>query len=295
MSSHTLYILLGPTAVGKTQYALSLAERLDSPILNADSRQIYRGMEIGTAAPTPEERQRVKHYFVGTLDIGQPYSAAQYEDDVMTLTQKLFAQGHQSLLLTGGSMLYIDAVCGRLDSLPTIRPQLRASLQQRLHDEGLDTLLRELRALDPEYALQVDPHNPRRILHALEICLQTGQTYTSLRQQRPQLRPFRIVKLGLTRPREELFERINRRVEAMMEQGLEDEARRLYPLRGENALNTVGYKEMFAYFDGRMTRGEAILRIQKNTRVYAKKQLTWWAKDPTIQWLDASRMLNDEL
>lgn len=280
-----LYVVVGPTAVGKTRYAIELAERLGSPVINADSRQIYRGLEIGTAAPTREEMARVRHYFVATHDVGQYYSAAQYESDALQLIARLFDEGHKALVMSGGSMMYIDAVCRGIDPLPTITPQLRETLARRLASEGLEPLLQELRERDPAYAAIVDPKNTRRVVHALEICLQTGGTYTALRSGTSRQRPFRIVKIGLNRPRPELFDRINRRVENMIAEGLEQEARRWYPLRHENALNTVGYKEMFAYIEGRMTLPEAILRIQKNTRVYAKKQLTWWAKDPTIQWI----------
>lgn len=279
----TLVVLLGPTAVGKTELSLRIAERLGSPILNADSRQIFRGMPIGTAAPTPEEQKRVKHYFVEQLDVDQYYSAAQYETDVMQLTQRLF-ETHDTLLMSGGSMMYIDAVCKGIDDIPTIRDDVRDAMKLRLQNEGLDALMDELRALDPEYAQVVDSHNTRRVIHALEICHQTGRPYSAFRVRNHKQRPFRILKVGLQRPREELFARINRRVELMVANGLIDEVRSHLCHREYNALNTVGYKEMFMYLDGVWDLSTATARIQKNTRVYAKKQMTWFAKDEDIQW-----------
>ena len=280
----TLLVLLGPTAVGKTELALSLAERLGSPILGADSRQLYRELRIGTAAPTEEQLARVRHYFVGTLHVGDYYSAARYEADVLALTQLLFAR-HPTLLLTGGSMLYIDAVCNGIDDIPTVLPETRQLLRQRLADEGIDTLRAELRLLDPDYYAQADLHNTQRILHALEICYQTGRTFTSFRTQTRKERPFRIVKVGLRRERADLFDRINRRVDQMLADGLLEEARALLPHRHENALNTVGYKEMFQVLDGTWTLPFAAERMKKNTRVYAKKQMTWFDRDPDILWL----------
>lgn len=280
----TLLVLLGPTAVGKTELALSLAERLGSPILGADSRQLYSELHIGTAAPNDEQLARVPHYFVGTLHVGDYYSAARYEADVLALTQQLFAQ-HDTLLLTGGSMLYIDAVCNGIDDIPTVLPDTRQLLRQRLADEGIDTLRAELRLLDPDYYAQADLHNTQRILHALEICYQTGRTFTSFRTRRRKPRPFRIVKVGLRRERADLFCRINRRVDQMLADGLLEEARTLLPHRHENALNTVGYKEMFQVLDGTWTLPFAAERMKKNTRVYAKKQMTWFDRDPDILWL----------
>ena len=279
----TLLVLLGPTAVGKTELALQLAERLGSPILNADSRQIYRGLTIGTAAPTPEQLARVHHEFVGILDVTDYYSAARYEADVLRLTDQLF-QTHDTLLLSGGSMMYIDAVCHGIDDIPTITPETREHLRQRLQDEGLDTLKAELRLLDPEYYAQADLKNTKRIVHALEVCYQTGRTFTCFRTATHKERPFRIIKLGLRRERADLFDRINRRVDQMMVDGLLEEARRMLPYRHENALNTVGYKEMFQVLDGTWDLPFATERLKKNTRVYAKKQMTWFAKDTDIQW-----------
>lgn len=279
----TLIVLLGPTAVGKTDLALTLAEHIGSPIINADSRQLYRGLSIGTAAPTPEQMQRVRHYFVGTLDPHEYYSAARYEKEVIELCEQLF-NSHERLLLTGGSMLYIDAVCNGIDDIPTVDDETRALLRQRLEAEGLDTLAQELRLLDPEYYAQVDLKNTKRIVHALEICYQTGRTFTSYRTATRKQRPFNILKIGLRRDRAELFERINTRVDRMIEDGLLDEAQALMPYRHENALNTVGYKEMFQVIDGTWELSFAAERIKKNTRVYAKKQMTWFAHDEDIHW-----------
>ncbi len=278
----TLYVLLGPTAVGKTELALQIAEKLGSPILNCDSRQIYRGMEIGTAAPTAEQ-QRVKHYFVGIHDIGSYYSAAQYEQDVLSLMERL-KSSHRSLLLTGGSMMYLDAVCNGIDDIPSVDVEVRETLRERLMNGGIDELRNELRLLDSEYYYSADTRNPKRVVHALEVCYTTGRPYSSFLTKERKQRPFHIVKIGLKRERQELFERINSRVDAMMDAGLLDEARRLYPFRHENALNTVGYKELFRYLDGEWELPFAVEKIKKNTRDYAKKQMTWFAHDNEIKW-----------
>ena len=280
----TLLVLLGPTAVGKTELAIRVAEQLGSPILNADSRQLYRDLRIGTASPTPEQLAQVQHYFVGTLDIGDYYSAARYEAEVLRLTDELFCI-HDTLVLCGGSMLYIDAVCNGIDDIPTVHLETRQLLRQRLADEGIDALRAELKLLDPEYYVIADLHNTQRIVHALEICYQTGRTFTSFRTATRKQRPFRIVKVGLRRERADLFDRINRRVDKMVDDGLLEETRSLLPHRTENALNTVGYKEMFNVLDGTWTLPFAVERIKKNTRVYAKKQMTWFARDPDIHWL----------
>ena len=283
----TLYVLLGPTAVGKTELALQMAEELGSPILNCDSRQIFRGMEIGTAAPTQAQQQKVRHYFVGTHDIGSYYSAAQYEQDVLTLIAEL-SSTHQSLLLSGGSMMYLDAVCNGIDDIPSVDPEVRETLRHRLEGGEIDKMRSELRLLDPDYYHSADTRNPKRVVHALEVCFTTGRPYSSFLTKESKPRPFRIVKIGLRRERQDLFDRINRRVDAMMEEGLLDEARRLYPFRRENALNTVGYKELFRYLDGEWELPFAIEKIKKNTRDYAKKQMTWFAHDTSIQWLEVS-------
>ena len=279
----TLYVLLGPTAVGKTELALQMAEKLGSPILNCDSRQIYRGMEIGTAAPTKEQMQRVRHYFVGTHDIGSYYSAAQYEQDVLSLVKEL-SEEHQSLLLSGGSMMYLDAVCNGIDDIPSVDAEVRETLRNRLLGGEIDKMRSELQLLDPDYYQTADTRNPKRVVHALEVCYTSGRPYSSFLTKERKPRPFSVVKIGLRRERQELFDRINKRVDGMMKAGMLDEARRLYPFRKENALNTVGYKELFRYLDGEWELPFAIEKIKKNTRDYAKKQMTWFAHDNTIQW-----------
>lgn len=279
----SLIVLLGPTAVGKTELSLQLAERLGCPIISADSRQLYRDMVVATAAPTREQLARVPHYFIGTLALTDYYSAAQYEADALALIERLFTR-HDTLLLTGGSMMYIDAVCNGIDEIPTISEEVRRAVVTRYEEEGLDVLLEELQRLDPDFYEKVDRRNPKRVIHAVEICRMTGQPYSSLRTETKKERPFDIVKIGLTRPREELYERINSRVDAMMRDGLEAEARRLYPYRHLNALNTVGYKEMFAYFDGTYDLPTAVEKIKRNTRVYARKQMTWFRRDDSIVW-----------
>ena len=285
--STTLVVITGPTGVGKTELCIRLAERFHTDIINADSRQIFREIPIGTAAPTAEQQARVKHHFVGTHSITDYYSASMYEQDVLNLisrTSNLAPHNSHLALMTGGSMMYIDAVCNGIDDIPTIRDDIREEMKRRYEEEGLPALVEELRQLDPEHYEVVDRNNPRRVIHALEICHQTGKTYTSFRTNTRKERPFNIVKIGLTRPREELYERINRRVDQMMEDGLLEEARAMYPLRHLNALNTVGYKELFCYFDGTWTLPEAVERIKGNTRRYCRKQLTWFKRDPEIHW-----------
>jgi len=282
-SHKTLIVITGPTAVGKTSLCLDIARRLDIPVINADSRQIYREMRIGTAQPTADEMGGVRHYFVGTLNLSDYYSASMYEQDVLRLLDTLLADSDYALM-AGGSMMYIDAVCDGIDDIPTVDDETRQTMKRRLQDEGLEALVEELRQLDPEHYAIVDRKNPRRVVHALEICHMTGRTYTSYRTAKKKQRPFRIVKIGLNREREELYSRINQRVDQMMAQGLLEEARRLYPYRALNALNTVGYKELFEYFEGRWSLQEAVERIKGNTRRYARKQLTWYKKDETIRW-----------
>ena len=278
-----LFVLLGPTAVGKTALSIKIAKLLGSPIINCDSRQIYKDMSIGTAAPTEEQLAEVKHYFVKILELQQYYSAAQYEEDAINLIGQL-SSTHNNLLLSGGSMMYIDAVCNGIDDIPTVAPEIREELKERLHTEGLEKLRNELRLLDPEYYNIADLKNPKRIVHALEICYTSGKTYTSFRIRKKKERPFQIIKIGLRRERNELFERINKRVDMMMEEGWLEEAKSLYPHRQLNALNTVGYKELFKYFDGTWELDFAIEKIKKNTRDYAKKQMTWFAHDEDIHW-----------
>ena len=282
-----LIVITGPTGVGKTELCLQIAEYYGCDIINADSRQIFKEIPIGTAAPTASQQQRVRHYFVGSHSLTDYYSASEYEQDVLGLIDDLSAKDGrvgQTVLLSGGSMMYIDAVCNGIDELPTVPDDLRNGLKQRLADEGLEALVEQLRELDPDYWQEVDKQNPRRILHALEICYLTGKTYSSLRIGERKSRPFNIIKIGVTRPREELFARINQRVLEMVEQGLEKEARSVYHLRDLNSLNTVGYKEMFAYFDDKIPFEEAVRQIQSNTRHYAKKQLTWYKRDAEMAW-----------
>ena len=280
----TLVIVLGPTGVGKTELCLQLAEHLGTPVINADSRQIFAELPIGTAAPSKEQQRRVKHFFVGNHHIQDYYNASMYEEDVLKLLPQIFHSHSHRALLSGGSMMYIDAVCKGIDDIPTVDEHTRTLMKQRLSDEGLPTLVAELKRLDPEHGEIVDKKNPRRVIHALEICHMTGRTYTSFRTNQIKRRPFNTIKIGLDRDREELYERINNRVLKMMEEGLEDEAKALYPLRGLNALNTVGYKELFAFFDGSINREEAVRQIQSNSRRYMRKQLTWFKHDEQIRW-----------
>ena len=279
----TLVVITGPTAVGKTALCIKLAKHYGIPIINADSRQIYRELRIGTASPSDEQLREVKHYFVGSIGIDDYYNASLYEQDVLRVLDEQFC--HSPIqLLTGGSMMYIDAVCNGIDDIPTIRDDIRNEMKRRYAEEGLEALCADLQRLDPEHYAVVDRKNYRRVIHALEICYQTGQTYTSFRKQERKQRPFRIVKIGLNRERDELYQRINSRVDQMMTEGLLDEARSLYDKRSNNALNTVGYKEIFAYLDGTWTLDEAIERMKGNTRRYARKQLTWFRRDTEMQW-----------
>lgn len=285
--SKTLVLILGPTGVGKTELSLRIAERYHCPILNCDSRQVFRGIPIGTAAPTAEEQARVKHYFVATRELEEDNNAGQYERDALTLMDELF-QTHDVLVMTGGSMLYADAVCKGLDDLPTVPPTIREQVQRSYEQNGLGWLQTEVQQLDPDYWKEVDHANPARLAHCIEICLTTGLPYSSLRTQTVKKRQFRIVKIGLNRPREELYARINRRVEEMIAHGLVEEAQAVYPKRALNSLQTVGYRELFAHFDGEYDLPRAIELIQQNTRHYAKRQLTWFRRDPQIHWLNAN-------
>lgn len=279
----TLIVITGPTAVGKTALCLNIAKHFNIPIINADSRQIFRELRIGTARPTEEQMKTVHHYFVGTLGLDDYYSASLFEQQVLELLGQLFLTHHLALM-TGGSMMYIDAVCNGIDDIPTIDERTRCLVKERLADEGLEKLCEELRQLDPEYYEIVDRQNPRRVMHALEICIMTGKTYTSFRKREQKRRPFNILKIGVNLPREELYERINQRVDKMMADGLLEEAKSLFPKKSLNALNTVGYKELFAYMEGRWSLEEAVERIKGNTRRYARKQLTWFKKDQQIHW-----------
>ena len=279
----TLIVLIGPTGVGKTELSLRLAEQFHTCIVSADSRQLYADLKIGTAAPTHEQLQRVQHYFVGTLKLTDYYSAAQYEAEALQLLGTLFTE-HDTVLLTGGSMMYVDAICKGIDDIPTVDTETRQLMLYKYETEGLERLCSELKLLDPEYYKIVDLKNPKRVVHALEICYMTGKTYTSFRTQQKKERSFRIIKIGLTRDREELYQRINRRVEQMITDGLVEEARRVYPYRTLNSLNTVGYKEIFKYLDGEWTLPFAIEKIQQNSRIYSRKQMTWFKRDADIAW-----------
>ena len=280
---NNLVVLIGPTAVGKTDTSLAIAAYLGCPIISADSRQMYKGMEIGTAMPTKEEQAMQKHYFVGQLSPGDYYSAAKYEEDVMALLEKEFPH-HPTMLMSGGSMMYIDAVCKGIDDIPTVDDDTRAMVLEKYEREGLDNLAAELRVLDPDYYNEADIKNPKRVMHALEICYMTGKPYSSFRKQLKKERPFNIIKVGLQREREELYSRINRRVDMMIEQGLVDEVRKFTHLKNHNSLNTVGYKEIFKYIDGEWDLPFAIEKIKQNTRIYSRKQVTWYRKDEEITW-----------
>ena len=280
---NSLITLLGPTGVGKTELSLKVAERLGSPIISSDSRQLYRELPIGTAAPTPEQQARVKHYFVGTLGLTDYYSASQFETDVLALLTQLPATV-PNVVMSGGSMMYIAPGCKGIDDIPTVTPEIREAIYQQFAQEGLAPILEELKAADPKHYEEVDRQNYKRVIHAVEICRMTGKPYSSFRTHTIKSRPFRIIKIGLTRDREELYDRINRRVDQMMEEGLLEEARRVYPYRALNALNTVGYKELFNYLSGEWTLDVAIEKIKRNSRVYARKQMTWFKHDPAIQW-----------
>ena len=280
---NNLVVLIGPTAVGKTATSLAIAKHFDCPIISADSRQMYRGLEIGTAAPTPEELSRQKHYFVGQLSPGDYYSAARYEQQVLQLLEQEFPH-HPTMLLSGGSMMYIDAVCKGIDDIPTVDEETRQMVKDRFEREGLDTLCSELRLLDPTYYAEADIKNPKRVMHALEICYMTGKPYSSFRSGEKRKRPFNIIKIGLQREREELYERIARRVDTMIADGLIDEAKKFYHLKEHNSLNTVGYKELFKVIDGEWELPFAIEKIKQNTRIYSRKQMTWYRRDEEVCW-----------
>lgn len=278
-----LIVLIGPTGVGKTELSLRIAEHFHTHIVSSDSRQLYADLKIGTAAPTPQQLQRVPHHFVGTLQLTDYYSAAQYESEALAVLDDLFKQ-QDVVLLTGGSMMYVDAICKGIDDIPTVDADTRQLMLQRYEEEGLERMCAELKLLDPEYYKIVDLKNPKRVIHALEICYMTGKTYTSFRTQQKKERPFRIIKIGLTRDRAELYQRINRRVDQMIEEGLVEEAKAVYPYRHLNSLNTVGYKEIFKYLDGEWELPFAIEKIKQNSRIYSRKQMTWFKRDKDILW-----------
>ena len=284
---HTLHIILGPTGVGKTDYALALARQVGSPVVSCDSRQVFREMRIGTARPTDAQLAEVPHYFIADRSVTEPFTAGQFEVEALALLDRLF-QDHETVVMAGGSGLYIDALCNGLDDFPPADPELREQLSARLREEGVAALRAELRLLDPESYASLDPANGQRIVRALEVTIATGRKFSSFKTHANKERPFAIEKTGLTRPRAELYARIDARVDAMMAEGLLDEARALLPHRALPALNTVGYKELFDYFDGKYDLAEAVRLIKRNTRHYAKKQLTWWGRDASIRWITLS-------
>ena len=284
----TVFILLGPTGVGKTDLSIRIAQDLNTEIVSCDSRQFFKEMPIGTAAPTQEQLSKVKHHFIGHLSIFDYYSCGKFEMDALEKFEELF-KTHDEILMTGGSMLYIDAVCNGIDDLPDVDQELRDSLNERYAQEGIEGIRAELKILDPVYYQKIDPKNHNRIIHAVEICLTAGKPYSEIRNEKKKDRHFNIMKIGLKRDREELYARINERVKIMIQQGLEEEARSLYAHKNLNALNTVGYKEMFTYFDGTWNLERAIEMIQQNTRHYAKKQLSWFNRDSEITWFHPSQ------
>lgn len=286
---NTLLVLLGPTGVGKTDLSITIAEELSCPIISSDSRQIYKGMVIGTAAPTAEQMSRVSHHFVGILSPEDYYSASEFEQDALSLLDELHKK-HQVVVMTGGSMMYIDAVCNGIDEIPTIDDKLRDDIQELYKKEGLDPIRQQLKILDPVFYNQVDLKNPKRVIHALEVCLMAGKPYSSLRTNPNKERPFNIIKVGFNRNRDELYNRINQRVDVMIKDGLVEEAEGFFDKRHLNSLNTVGYKELFEYFNGNCTLSFAIDKIKQHSRNYARKQLSWFRRDKTINWINLSEI-----
>ncbi len=284
-----LIVLLGPTGVGKTDLSLQLAEYFKSPVISADSRQIYKELTIGTAAPTSEQLSRVKHYLVNQLEVTDYYSASEFEQDTLKIIEEL---PDEHIILSGGSMMYIDAICKGIDDIPTIDDKLRQEVYLLYETEGLDAVRSQLKILDPVFYSQVDLKNHKRVIHALEVCLMTGKPYSSFRTNAVKKRPFDIIKIGLMRNREELYERINRRVDEMLANGLVEEARKFYPFKHLNSLNTVGYKELFNYFGGEWTLDFAIEKIKQNSRIYSRKQMTWFKRDKEINWINLSETSN---
>lgn len=288
-----LIVLLGPTGVGKTALSLNLAEHYLSPIISADSRQFFKGLEVGTAAPTTAQKDRVVHHLVGMLDVTDYYSASEFERDALNIIEDLH-KSHDVLIATGGSMMYIDALCNGIDDVPTIDESLRKEVYELYEREGLEPIRAQLKVLDPDFYNEVDLKNYKRVIHALEVCLMTGKPYSSFRTQTKKERPFEIIKIGLTRDRAELYERINNRVDEMISSGLLEEAERFYPQRHLNALNTVGYKELFKYMDGEWTLDFAIEKIKQSTRIYSRKQITWFKRDKEIHWINLSETSEDD-
>ena len=288
MKTKTLLVILGPTGVGKTELSLQIAEHFGSPIISADSRQIYRDIPICTAAATPAQQARVRHYFVGTHALDEKFSAAQFEIETMALLERLFTE-LDTVVMTGGSMMYIDAVVKGIDDMPDVDPYIRASVREQYEISGLEPLLAQLRLLDPDYYARVDKRNTQRVIHGVEMCLSTGRPFSSFHTGARKERPFRIVQIGLQRERQELYGRSDKRVQQMLDDGLEAEARRVFPMRHLNSLNTVGMKEMFMYFEGQYTLEQAQERICHNTHIYSKKQMTWFKRDKEIHWFDPSQ------
>lgn len=284
----SVIVLLGPTGVGKTALSLYLAEYYKTVIISADSRQFFKGLKIGTAAPTEKQVNRVPHYLVGMLDIENYYSASEFEQDALKIINYQH-QEHDVVIVSGGSMMYIDALCNGIDDVPTIDEKLRKEIYDLYEKDGLEPIRTQLKMLDPVFYEQVDLKNYKRVIHALEVCLMTGKPYSSFRTNTKKPRPFKITKIGLMREREELYDRINQRVDEMMEQGLLEEARRFYPYRHLNSLNTVGYKELFKYFDGEWSLDFAVEKIKQNTRIYSRKQMTWFKRDKEINWINLSQ------
>lgn len=285
----TLIVIVGPTGVGKTKLCLKVAEAFGTVIVNADSRQIFKEIPVGTAAPTIAERRRIRHYFVGNLHIDQYYNASMFENDVIALLDTLFNE-KDYVIMSGGSMMYVDAVCNGIDDIPTVDTATRSKVMREYEEKGLDYICGRLEELDPEYYSVVDKRNPKRVIHAVEICLSTGRTYTSFRVNAKKDRPFNIIKVGLTLDREQLYERIDGRVDRMVAVGLIQEAEKMYPYRNLNSLNTVGYKELFDYFDGKCTLEEAVFRIKCDTHKYCRKQLTWFKRDKDIHWFSPNNV-----
>lgn len=281
-----LIIILGPTAVGKTDYSIEQALSLGSPIISCDSRQIYKEMTIGTAVPSASQLAAVKHYFIHTQSVSDSYTAGQYEIDALALINQLFAQGHDTLVMTGGSGFYIDAVCNGLDDVPASDKEVRDSLMGRLSSDGVESLWPDLQKLDPDTFANIDKYNGHRVVRALEACIVSGKPFSSFKTGQKKVRDFEIEKIGLTRPREVLYDRINRRVLQMIDDGLVPEVQSLVKYRTLDALQTVGYKEIFDYLDGKCSLDEAVSLIQQNSRHYAKRQLTWWRRDPSIHWME---------
>lgn len=288
-----LLVLVGPTGVGKTELSLNIAEHYSCPILSVDSRQLYKGIEIGTAAPTKEQLSRVPHLFVGTLDVNQYYSVSDYETHAMEKLEKLY-QSHDTIIATGGSMMYVDALCYGIDPIPTIDPAIRENLYNQFEEEGLEPILAQLKILDPIHYNEVDQKNYKRVIHAVEVCIMTGKPFSSLRTKTKKERPFEIIRVGLERNREELYARINQRVDNMLKDGILDEAKTYFPQKRLNSLNTVGYKELFKYLEGEWELDFAIEKIKQSTRIYSRQQLRWFKKDESTHWINLSETSDED-